>query len=130
MSVAVRIPPTVGTAIGFITSEPVPVENITAMSARIVVAVVITMGLTLRRAASTIISLRGLLLPSLFTFCKRYSTMTTPASIATPKRAIYPTHTAVENLYPNRNWSQIPPIKANGRAIMSIDADDRDLNFT
>jgi len=62
------MPPTVGAAIGFMISEPAPVLNKIGMSARIVVAVV----------------------------------MTIPASTATPKRAIYPTQTAVLKLNPRK----------------------------
>ena len=82
VSVAVRIPPPVGTAMGFMTSEPAPVENITAMRARIVVAVVITIGRIRKRAASAMTSLSDRSALSLFDYCSRYSTMTMPASNA------------------------------------------------
>jgi len=49
--VQVIIPPTVGAAIGFINSEPAPVLSMIGRRARMVVAVVITMGLTLSNEA-------------------------------------------------------------------------------
>lgn len=85
------MPPTVGAAIGFMISEPEPVLNKIGMSARIVVAVV----------------------------------MTIPSSTATPKRAIYPTQTAVLKLNPRKYWSHIPPTKAKGREKIMIRAAER-----
>ena len=49
------IPPNDGIAIGTITSAPLPVDVNTGRSARMVVAEVISAGLTLRVAASTVI---------------------------------------------------------------------------
>ena len=54
VTTARSIPPNDGIAIGTIMSEPLPVEVRTGISARIVVALVISAGLTLRIAAVTV----------------------------------------------------------------------------
>ena len=54
LTTATSIPPNEGIAIGTIMSEPRPVEVKTGISARIVVALVISAGLTLRIAAVTV----------------------------------------------------------------------------
>ena len=46
----VKIPPTKGAAIRFITSEPVPVDHMIGMSPRAIVAIVINFGLNLLTA--------------------------------------------------------------------------------
>ena len=79
--VAVIIPPTVGVAMGFMISEPAPVLIKMGISARIVVAVVITIGRTRIKAALTTSSVTSR--PFLAYFTKK-STMTTPSSTATP----------------------------------------------
>lgn len=53
--VAVIKPPIVGEAMGFITSEPVPEENIMAIRAIMVVAVVMIAGRTLKSPPSIIV---------------------------------------------------------------------------
>jgi len=56
--VALTIPPTMGAAIRFITSEPVPWLHIMGMSPAIMATTVIILGLTLKAAPYSIASYR------------------------------------------------------------------------
>jgi hypothetical protein len=55
----VTSPPTIGAAIRFMTSAPVPVLHMTGKSASIVVRTVMSLGRILRAASSTMVSRRS-----------------------------------------------------------------------
>ncbi len=94
--ISIVMPPNTGMAIGTIMSEPLPVEVNTGISARIVVAVVIRHGRTLRVPAfTTFWRISAKLLGFEFLkLCSRYVHITTPSSEASPNRAKNPTHIA------------------------------------
>ena len=123
-------PPTVGDAIGFIISEPEPVESITGRSAIIVVMVVIIAGLTLKSPPSvTVLRISSTDLGAfVLNKSSRHERRTTALSVATPNSAINPTHTAVENLKPIKNRSIIPPIRDTGRPLARMKSVPNDLN--
>ncbi len=128
--VTVISPPTVGDAIGFMISEPVPVDNIIGISAIIVVTVVIIAGLTLKRVPSiTVFLISSMFLGGLFlNILSNVESSTTALSVAIPKRAINPTHTAVENLKSNKKRSIMPPIRDTGIPVERINKELKFLN--
>lgn len=105
-----------------IISEPVPVEIIIGISAIIVVIVVIMAGRTRTMAPSITVFRIAALLENVFSLndVSRVERSTTALSVATPNRAINPTHTAVENLNPSRNNNMTPPIRDTGRPVDNI----------
>ncbi len=102
--VVVIIPPTIGAAIRFITSAPVPWLHIIGSNPRKMAEAVITTGRTRRIAPSTMASTRlvevhcSLLSLRRRIASSRKTTMMTPISAATPARAIIPTQTATLKL--------------------------------
>ncbi len=96
----VASPPTIGAAIRFITSAPVPVLTMIGTSAMNVVSTVISFGRMRRAAPSTIASRRSAksrIRPSAARrLCARvkYKSMITPVSASSPASAISPTQTA------------------------------------
>ena len=141
-----------GIAIGIIISLPFPVEVSTGNNARIVVTVVIKHGRIRFEAASRAARLISFLSLgfSRSNVWVRYVAITTPSSVAIPKRAINPTQTATLKLMvfilnkslkfsPNRlklknqscPYNQIiinPPAKATAIPVKTIKEVVTDLN--
>ena len=120
-----NMPPTIGAAILFITSAPVPCDHMIGSSPAMIAVTVMAMGRTRWTAPAWTASRRSDQLrsrPSSWNLVRlwlRYITIMTPISVETPTKAITPTHTATERSYFNAASSQKAPTSENGIAIMT-----------
>src|ERR1700730_12555212 len=93
------MPPTIGAAIGFITSEPMPVSH--KIGARLAKTATTVISFGRRRCTApsmAALSLSASISPGTLNRCcsasRKYTTITTPVSTAIPNSAIYPIHIA------------------------------------
>ena len=132
---AILAPPTMGAAMRFITSAPVPPLHMIGSRPSVVVALSITTGRR-RRAAPRKTAWRSSArlpgrppAPAAAQARSRYSSITTPVSALRPARAMMPTQTAMLRLYWSAYRSQNVPISDSGTAdsTMRVRATERVL---